>query len=124
MHKILIIEDDIEITYLLINVIKLKCKDCIIEKTRSLDEKLLSKIKQKEYDLIILDLRLSSKMQGQDLLNELKKSRINVKVIVETAAPESIKEELLKKYPNIIKDVFLKPYEPKELINSINKLLK
>ncbi len=77
-------------------------------------------IKNDGIELILLDLKLTGKMQGLDLLNKLSSKS---KVIVITASPESVKKELSKKYPQIVIECLLKPFNLEQLISKIKEVM-
>jgi len=119
--KILHIEDDENICLMVKEILGNKGFDCSYVLKAETALKLL---KEKNYDLILLDLKLESKMQGEDFLKELKKLKIKTKVIPLTASPETIKQELKKEYPEYIIDIILKPFASQELVKKIENALK
>ena len=78
----------------------------------------IKEIKKGKTDLILLDLKLTGKMQGKELLSKLAPK---TRVIVITASPQSIKEELTKKHPKLIIKILLKPFNLEKLINKIKE---
>ena len=80
MHKILIIDDEKDICFLISEILK----DEDYNTTSALNsEEALNKFKQNKPDLIILDVWLSnSKLDGIEILKELKKINSNVPVII------------------------------------------
>jgi len=121
-NKILLIEDDPTIRQMINDILSQKESDFELISVSNAEEG-LKLIKKKEIKLVLLDMKLSSAMQGEDFINELKKIKTKTKVIIETASQASVRHELLTKYKGLVVEVLLKPFRPTNLIEAINKTL-
>jgi len=115
MHaKILIIEDNEDLAFTLTNVLK---KEGYQVATVGDGEKGLEKIQKELFDLVLLDLKLP-KMNGLDVLSQIKKSDDDILVIMMTASTDPKPAiEALKKGAY---DYVMKPFE----LDEIKKLTK
>ncbi|HLE05922.1 MAG TPA: response regulator [Candidatus Nanoarchaeia archaeon] len=120
--KILLIEDDPTIRQMINDIIELKKLNLELIPVSSAEEGLRI-IKTTKIAIVLLDMKLSSVMQGSDFLDELKKLKIKTKVIIETASQSSVKQELLTKYSGLVIEVLLKPFRPSVLVELITKSL-
>ena len=120
--KILLIEDDPTIRQMINDIIELKKLNLELVPVSSAEEGLRI-IKTTKIAIVLLDMKLSSVMQGSDFLDELKKLKIKTKVIIETASQSSVKQELLTKYSGLVIEVLLKPFRPSVLVELITKSL-
>lgn len=116
--RILIIEDE----YSLADIMKSKLKQEKYNVDISLDgenglEKALSDI----YDLIILDIMLP-KINGLEVLKEIKTNHIKAKIIMLTAKSEL--EDKLKGFEYGANDYVTKPFHMEELIARVNANLR
>lgn len=117
--KILHIEDDKSIRNFVQDTMKMqKCFSLVEYIGVESAEEGIMEIKKGKVDLILLDLKLSGKMQGFELLKKLTDKS---KVIIITASPESVKKELKKKYSKLIIEVLLKPFNLKDLTDKIKE---
>ena len=85
----------------------------------------LSSFKSNYYDLAILDIKMP-KMNGFELLREIRKDDENLKVCFLTALTElkDHKSDINELSPVFVKDgIIRKPISNKDLLNSINKIL-
>ncbi len=73
------------------------------------------------YDLIILDIMLP-KMNGIEILKEIKKSKIDAKVIMLTA--KSLIEDKLEGFDTGANDYVTKPFHIEELVARVNSWLR
>lgn len=109
MKKVLIIEDDISIAKLQKDYLELSsfevdiCTDGI---------KGLKAMKEKEYDLVILDLMLP-KMDGFDILKKIQEDK-NIPVLIVSAKKEEI--DKIKGLSLGADDYITKPFSPGELV--------
>ena len=117
-RKILIVDDEDEIRELL--SVELERHGFVVATAES-GKECLKKIKDEKYDLVLLDLQMP-KMSGLQTLVEIKKSSVDLEVIMMTSnatvttAVESIK---IGAY-----DYILKPFDFDELKNKIEKCLE
>jgi two-component system OmpR family response regulator len=118
MAKVLMIEDDLEITELLetyllrYNIIL----DSVVKP--SLAKEKLQDIK---YDLILLDLGLPE-IDGLDFCKELKSSHPDTPIIISTARAD-VADKVIA-FENGADDYVAKPYEPRELVARIEALIR
>lgn len=116
--KILIIEDE----YNLADVVASRLKkekydvDIVTDGENGLDYSLTN-----IYDLIILDVMLP-KMNGFEVLKEIKENNINAKVIMMTAKGEL--DDKLNGFDNGANDYITKPFHIEELVARVNVWLK
>lgn len=81
----------------------------------------IEKAKQKQFDLIILDIKMP-KLTGVDTLKELKKVSPQIKVIIATGYKSA---EIVKEVSTLgANDYIMKPFETKEVLSKITRLLK
>lgn len=118
MHKILIIDDEVEICLILS---KYLTKNGYLVETSYNGSDALEKVKQKEFDLIISDFRLPD-YTGLDLLKEIKSINSTNKVIIITGYSDIRMAVEVIKYGAI--DYITKPLFPEELLNLIKESLK
>jgi DNA-binding response OmpR family regulator len=116
--RILIVDDNLEITEMISKYIKLKNNQCDVSND---GKTAISLIQENSYDGIILDLAMPE-ISGFDVLNELEKSD-KVKennIIVLTAVPITENDEtLLKRYG--VKEILRKPTVMNDLITALEK---
>ena len=116
--RILVIEDE----YNLADVIQTKLKKEKYDVDISLNgEEGLYNALSDIYDLIILDVMLP-KIDGMEILKEIKKNNIKSKVIMLTA--KSSLEDKLTGFENGINDYITKPFHIEELIARVNIQLR
>ncbi len=116
--RILVIEDEEAIA----DAIATKLRTLKYEVDTSFDgEDGLYKATSNIYDLIILDIMLP-KMNGLEILKEIKESNINAKVIILTA--KSQLDDKLKCFDTGADDYVTKPFHIEELMARVNVQLK
>lgn len=116
--KILVVEDE----FSLADIISTKLKQENYEVDISYDgEQGLNNALCNIYDLIILDLMLP-KINGMDILKEIRKNSIDTKVIILTA--KSTLEDKLIGFENGANDYITKPFHIEELIARVNANLR
>ena len=116
--KILVIEDE----FSLADIISTKLKQEKYNVDISLDgESGLDNALSGVYDLIILDIMLP-KINGIEILKEIKNSNINTKVIMLTA--KSSLDDKLIGFENCANDYMTKPFHIEELIARVNVQLR
>ena len=117
MKRILIIDDDTDMCYLLSRFLQRKGFDTDIATNGS---KGILKFKESKFDLVLCDFRLGDK-EGTEVLKEIKEIQHNAMVIIITAYSD------IKTAVAIIKqgayDYITKPLIPDEVLNLINKAL-
>ena len=116
--RILIVEDE----YNLADVIASRLKkekyavDIFCDGEEGLDNALTN-----IYDLIILDVMLP-KINGFEILHEIRKEKIKSKVIMLTA--KCLLDDKLNGFDNGANDYVTKPFNPEELIARVNALIR
>ena len=121
MVKILHVDDNEQIRFLVKAILKSKKYDCT---SVSSAEEGLKLMKKNKYDTIILDMKLPGKIQGRGFLKKMGELKINIPVIPLTANPKSIKKELKTKFPELVSECVLKPFEAEKLLKCIKKAIK
>lgn len=112
MKKILVVEDDIKISKLIVDTLKIGNYEsqAVFDGTTA-----ISYIESRLYDMVLLDLMLPKK-SGFEVLREVKKKDIPVIAISARTDSESI-VNVLKNGGN---DYITKPFDPLELLARIN----
>jgi DNA-binding NtrC family response regulator len=116
IKKILIIDDDIKI----LNIIEkqLKNEDYNLELIND-PEKALKNIFEKDYDLIICDIKMEP-INGLEIMKKVKENRPGIPVIILTAYPD---DQTKARAANIgSSDFLVKPVRREELIKAINNV--
>jgi DNA-binding response OmpR family regulator len=88
--------------------------------TASDGDEALERIKQKDYDVVLLDLKMP-RMDGMTVLKEMKKLSKYPQVIVLTAVNEV--PTALECIKLGARDYIAKPYDPEELLHVVIKVL-
>lgn len=115
--KLLIVENDINIVRLIKEILKdekLEMHDV------SSGEEALEYIAKYSYKLIILDIALDGRLNGWDVLKELKNNEITVETPIIIS---SIYENRDIAFQSDITDYLVKPFEPEQLLNMTRKAL-
>ncbi len=120
MKKILIVEDDQHIRKLL-NIL-IRKEDIEIDEAVEGNEA-LTKLDSSSYDLVILDIMMPN-VDGFSILKHLreKEATQTLPVIIVTAKTED--KDLMKGYSMGANYYITKPFEPQDLIHSIELILK
>ena len=118
MKKVLIIEDDKEISSLLeIHLTDLNC-----EITKQFDGlKGLKEAKEKEFDLIVLDIMLPG-MDGFEICKELRKQEINTPILMLTSKSEETDKVLGLEFG--ADDYLTKPFSIREFIARVKAIFR
>lgn len=113
--NLLIVEDDASMVKLIKEI--LKDEGLEMHNVKS-GEEAIKIVERNFYKLIILDIALSGKMSGWDVLKELKnnQSTVNTPIII-----SSINENKNIASQNDIADYLVKPFEPEQLIKMVQK---
>lgn len=116
--RILIIEDEFNLADVIANRLKKEkyAVDIICDGEEGLDSAMTN-----IYDLIILDVMLP-KMNGFEILNQIRKEKIKSKVLMLTA--KSQLEDKLNGFDNGANDYVTKPFHIEELVARTNALLR
>lgn len=120
MKKILIVEDDQHIRKLL-NIL-IRKEDIQIDEAVEGNEA-LEKLASNTYDLVILDIMMPN-VDGFQILKSMRETpaTVSLPVIVVTAKTED--KDLMKGYSMGANYYITKPFEPQDLIHSIELILK
>lgn len=120
MKKILIVEDDQHIRKLL-NIL-IRKEDIQIDEAVEGNEA-LEKLASNTYDLVILDIMMPN-VDGFQILKSMRETPATVAlpVIIVTAKTED--KDLMKGYSMGANYYITKPFEPQDLIHSIELILK
>lgn len=115
MIRTVIVEDEIASQELLSTIVKEYCPYLHLVGVADSVEKGILTIKETQPDLVFLDIQIGHQ-SGFDLLDRLEHK--NFKVIITTAHDEYA----LKAFKYEAVDYILKPYSPKDVINSVHRL--
>ncbi|MFD2825320.1 response regulator transcription factor [Leeuwenhoekiella polynyae] len=117
MNKILLVEDDTSLGYLLQEYLTLKGFDITLAKTTA---DALKNLKQYSYDLIVLDVMLPDG-SGFDLAQKIKLQHSTIPFLFLTS--RSLKIDVLKGFSLGAVDYLKKPLDEEELVVRLNTLL-
>lgn len=118
MSRILMVEDDLEITALLEQYLPRYGLELF---SVSLPSVALEKLSIEQYDLVLLDLGLPE-MDGLEVCRLIKKDYPNLPVIISTARAE-VSDKVVA-FDVGADDYIAKPYEPRELVARIQAIIK
>jgi len=118
MSKILMVEDDLEITELLETYLSRYSMELF---SVSLPSVALEKLSIEQYDLVLLDLGLPE-MDGLELCKIIKKEYPSTPVIISTARAD-VSDKVIA-FDVGADDYISKPYEPRELVARIQAIIK
>lgn len=116
-HKILLVEDDVSLGYLLSEYLKMKGYELVWAKD---GKKALAQMEHQVFDLAILDVMMPE-MDGFTLAAHIQEGHSNVPFIFLTA--KSLKIDVLKGFSLGAVDYLKKPIDEEELVIRINTLL-
>jgi CheY-like chemotaxis protein len=117
MKKILVVDDDKNIRIIFTKFLKQLGHDV---ETASTGGQALELILEKQYDLIILDIKMPD-MHGLEVLNLLRDSGISTPVIMCTAF-EGMKDDFVVKSSSVV-DYLVKPVDLRVLGETVKKAL-
>lgn len=117
MIQILMVEDDIEISQLLVKFLKTYGMDVNAVSTPTAG---MNALEMDQYDLIILDLTLPE-MDGLELCKKLR-DRTNIPIIISSARSDTMDKIMGLEYG--ADDYLPKPYEPRELVARIQSVMR
>lgn len=118
MHKILIVDDEEEIRRIL--QVFLSKKGFIVATAKSGEEALEAIEKEKNFDLLILDVKMPG-MGGREVMRELEKRGLVIKTIVLTG---SLSTEADFLQFESFRSLQLKPVNLSEFLTKINQLFE
>lgn len=118
MHKILIVEDDRHILSGLVDNLKMEGYRTVIARD---GKEALKQVKEKEPDLIILDIMLP-KLNGFEVCKQLKEKGINTPIIILSAKGQEVDKVLGLELG--ADDYITKPFSPRELLVRVKAVLR
>jgi putative two-component system response regulator len=118
MHKVLIVDDEIEICRILSKFFELKGFQAF---TAYSGEDALKVLKEQKIDIMILDIRMPG-MGGVSVLKELRSQKNPLPVIILTGS------QIFSSHENEIKmmqynDIMVKPVELNKILDKVNAML-
>lgn len=116
-EEILIVDDQPGIRLLLSDIL---INDGYRVTTASTGKEALDKIREKKFDLIILDYKLPL-VDGKGVLEKLQQDEIFIPVIVMSGLVESFEKEI-EKLP-LVKKILAKPFNVLEISESVKTIL-
>ncbi|SHE94061.1 DNA-binding response regulator, OmpR family, contains REC and winged-helix (wHTH) domain [Thermoanaerobacter uzonensis DSM 18761] len=117
MHKILVVEDDVNIAkFIKINLDKYYDTEIMNEGRKALDL-----IRSEKFSVIILDIMLPD-ISGFEVLREIKVMKINTPVIVLTAKSQDVDKILGLELG--ADDYITKPFNPRELVARVKAIIR
>jgi DNA-binding NtrC family response regulator len=118
MESILIVDDDISLCQALSDELQEVGYDTNFVHN---GDQALAKLSDKNYDLVLLDLKMPGK-DGFDVLEEMNKKKMNSKIIVLTAYADV--KSAIDSAKMGASDFISKPYDIDELLITIRKVLQ
>jgi len=116
--KILVVEDEPNVAEILVRILK----EAGYKVTHESDGKIATTlIKQKKYDLILLDVMLPN-VNGDKILQKIREKSISTPVIMLTAI--GIQESIVKNLNLGADDYIIKPFKVDELLARVNAVLR
>ncbi|MFH0802838.1 MAG: response regulator transcription factor [bacterium] len=119
MKKILIVEDEEKIRKVINILVK---SDEVAADEASDGMEALNKIKNNDYDLVILDLMLPV-VDGMTILKDIRADSRTAALPVIVVSAKNLNQDLLDGFQGGANYYITKPFEPKELIDSIELIL-
>jgi len=118
--KLLVVDDEPDIREIIKNHFS---RRNFLVFTAASGEEALALIKESKPDLVLLDMKLSTAMDGRDVLRILRQYDKDTKVVMVTG--EVIDDEVLKEITNLgIVEFLSKPVDFRTLISTIKKILE
>jgi DNA-binding NtrC family response regulator len=118
IHKVLIVDDEKNIRMTLTQALA----DMEVETETAVNgEEALSKLKDQDFGLILLDLRMPG-MDGMDLLKKLRKDRPDIRIVIITA--HGTIDSAVEAMKLGAADFIQKPFTPKEIRGLVSAILK
>lgn len=119
VKKILIVEDEEKIRKVINILVK---SDEVAADEASDGMEALNKIKNNDYDLVILDLMLPV-VDGMTILKDIRADSRTAALPVIVVSAKNLNQDLLDGFQGGANYYITKPFEPKELIDSIELIL-
>ena len=119
MKKVLIVEDEEKIRKVINILVK---SDEVSADEASDGMEALNKIKDNDYDLVILDLMLPL-VDGMTILKDIRADSRTATMPVILVSAKNLNQDLLEGFQGGANYYITKPFEPKELIDSIELIL-
>jgi DNA-binding response OmpR family regulator len=119
VKKILIVEDEEKIRKVINILVK---SDEVVADEASDGLEALNKIKSNDYDLVILDIMLPG-VDGMTILKDVRADSRTAAMPVIVVSAKNLNQDLLDGFQGGANYYITKPFEPKELIDSIELIL-
>ncbi len=119
MSRILIVDDERDMRWILANILKSENYD--ISEAES-GEKAINMIKKFSPELVILDKMIPGKMDGIEVLKQIKKLDSSISVIMLTAIGDS--KSIVKAVKMGAFDYIVKPFDDEELLITVSRALE
>ncbi len=116
--KVLLIDDEAELIYTLAERLVIRGLDAV---PATSGEKALQIMDQKEFDVVVLDVKMPG-ISGIDLMKEIKKKHPQSKIILMTGRGSP--EESVKGFREGASDYLLKPVDINTLIDKMQKAME
>lgn len=115
--RLLIVEDDIVMVKLIKEILE---NECLEMHSTASGEEAVSMAKENDYRLFILDVVLKGRMNGWDVVKELKKDAVTAQTPIIISSIYENKKDISCQY---ISDYLVKPFEPEQMIQMVRKAL-
>jgi len=119
MRKILIADDEKVIREVIMRFLQLNGYDVSLAEDGF---ETIHKMATDNFDLLIMDLRMPG-MKGQEILEQLRKSKKEVPVIIFTGTIEADESEILRKLGYLSNDIICKPADLFAVLKKIKEKL-
>jgi len=118
--NLLIVDDDVNQCKTLKNILD---KKGYLTYTASGSEETLRLVREKAFDLVIIDLILKGDKNGVEIFKEMKKIRPGIKAVLFTGYGPEEETRLLHEAieEGMLDDILRKPIWPEEIINTVEK---
>lgn len=119
MYKIMVTDDEKVVRDVMVRFFELKGYDVCT----SVDgAEMLRKVREDNFDLIIMDLRMPG-LSGPEILSSLKEIRKGIPVIILTGTIDADESEVLKKMGYSRDEIFCKPVDLFEILKKVKEKL-
>ncbi|MCD6546641.1 MAG: response regulator [Thermotogae bacterium] len=116
MKKILVVDDETNIR----NLIKKILSDEFEVDTAANGLEALKLLKNKEFDLMILDINMPQ-MDGVELMKKLKKHNVSIPIVVISVFSDP--EKLIETFKLGATDFIVKPFSPDQILDTVNRII-
>jgi DNA-binding response OmpR family regulator len=119
MAQILVVEDDTEIRGLIVRVLAMGGYD-VAEASSGVDA--LAKLKERSFDLVLLDLMLGNS-SGWDILEEAGRTDLRGKFRVIMLTARNSERDFLHGWRSGVDQYVTKPFDPETLLETVREIL-